>query len=395
MLVSLDPGDRKLLIVSGALLVGIALLAFILSPSSATQSPDYPSSYAVGEGGAEAAYLLVDELRYRVERWTRPPSELPKEPRGTVLVLADPFVTPTAGERSAIREFVRQGGRVLATGGNGAMLWSSRRLASTRQPAFEPQKFSRELPAPLTRHAQEIVMQTDIRWGPLLVGQQRYYGDREGATVLGFRIGEGEVIWWADSMPLTNYGLKQSSNLMLFLNSLDPGGEPPENTRVLWDEYFHGQRRGLWSYAASTPAPWGLVQLAVVAGAALFTFARRSGPMRPLQAPSRLSPLEFIDTLGALYQRKGAAREALSTAYNRFRSLLLPRLGLPSSASPDDISRGVRERLGWTVPGFWETLQRCELGVKASHFDDAQALHLIQELHDYARRFRLAGYFGF
>ena len=132
-----------------------------------------------------------------------------------------------------------------------------------------------------------------------------------------------------------------------------------------------------------------------MAAAALLTFARRSGTVRPLTPTSRLSPLEFIDTLGALYQRKGAAREALKTGYDRFRFVLLRRLGLPSSASADDISRGVRERLGWTVPGFWETLQRCELGVKSSRFEDAQALHLIQELHDYARRFRLTGYFGF
>jgi len=283
---------------------------------------------------------------------------------------------------------------VLATGGSGAALLSAHRRASTHMPVFGPQKFNAELPAPLTRHAPEIVMQSDVRWEPPLADQQRYYGDREGPTVVGFRIGKGEVIWWADSMPLTNYGLKQSSNLMLFLNSVDPDGERPENTRILWDEYFHGDRRSFWSYAAGTPAPWALGQLGVMAVAALLTFARRSGPVRPLAPASRLSPLEFIDALGALYQRKGAAREALKTGYHRFRFVLLRRLGLPSSASPDDISRGVRERLGWTVPGFWETLQRCELGVNSSHFDDALALLLIQELHDYARRFRLTGYFG-
>ena len=394
MRVSIDPGDRKLLIASGALLVGVALLAFILSPSSATQSLGYPSSYAPGAGGAKAAYALLEELGYRAERWTSPPSELPKHARATVLVLAEPVVPPTADERSLVRAFVRQGGRVLATGGSGAALLSAHRLASTREPVFEPQKFKAELPAPLTRQAPEIVMQTDTRWEPPLADQQRYYGDREGPTVVGFGMGKGEVIWWADSMPLTNYGLKQSSNLMFFLNSVDAGGEKPENTRILWDEYFHGDRRTFWSYARSTPAPWALAQLGVMAAAALLTFARRSGTVRPLTPTSRLSPLEFIDTLGALYQRKGAAREALKTGYDRFRFVLLRRLGLPSSASPDDISRGVRERLGWTVPGFWETLQRCELGVKSSRFEDAQALHLIQELHDYARRFRLTGYFG-
>ena len=107
MRVSIDPGDRKLLIGSGALLVGIALLGFILSPSSARQSLGYPSSYATGAGGAKAAYALLDELGYRAERWTSPPSELPKHPRGTVLVLAEPLVPPTADERSLVRAFVQ------------------------------------------------------------------------------------------------------------------------------------------------------------------------------------------------------------------------------------------------------------------------------------------------
>ena len=158
MRVSIDPGDRKLLIASGALLVGIALLGFVLSPSPATQSLGYPSSYATGTGGAKAAYVLLGELGYRAERWTSPPSDLPKHPRGTVLVLAEPLVAPTADEKSLIREFVRQGGCVLATGGSGAALLSAHRLASTHKPVFEPQKFNAELPAPLTRHAPEIVM---------------------------------------------------------------------------------------------------------------------------------------------------------------------------------------------------------------------------------------------
>jgi len=97
-----------------------------------------------------------------------------------------------------------------------------------------------------------------------------------------------------------------------------------------------------------------------------------------------------VETLGDLYQRKGGASEALGIAYQRFRFVLLSRLGLAPAASPQDIQRGVRERLGcWSVPGFSETLQRCELGLKNRKLSSARSLHLIQELHDYSRRFGL------
>ncbi len=132
------------------------------------------------------------------------------------------------------------------------------------------------------------------------------------------------------------------------------------------------------------------MQLCGLLAAALLTFGRHSGPVRTLRQESRLSPLEFVETLGDLYQRKRAAAGALEIAYHRFRFLLLRRLGLPSTATLQEISRGVRERLGWTVPGFWETLQRCERGVKSQELTDAQSMQLIQELHDYSRRFGLA-----
>ena len=395
MQIPIAPDDRKLLIVAGTLLIAIGVAGVLFSPTSnAPSSSGFPSSYSTASEGAKAAYVLLGEMGYHVERGLRGPDTLPKGVAGTVLVLAEPSIPPSAEERALVRAFVREGGRVLATGRTGASLLSAGRVVPTHEPLLEPQRFAAEVPGPLTWHAPEIEMESNIRWEPPLSDQQRFYGDKDGPAVVGFRLGKGEVIWWADSMPLTNYGLKRASNLMLFVNSVGITRGPRQSKLILWDEYFHGERVGLWSYLRRTPAPWALIQFGLMATAALLTFSRRSGPVRALRQPSRLSPLEFIDTLGALYQRKGAAPEALATAYHRFRFLLLRRLALPPTASPDEISRGVRERLGWAIPGFWETLQRCERGVKSRELEDAQALHLIQELHDYARRFRLEDYFG-
>ena len=112
--------------------------------------------------------------------------------------------------------------------------------------------------------------------------------------------------------------------------------------------------------------------------------------MQALRQESRLSPLEFVETLGDLYQQKGGAAEALEIAYHRFRFLLLKRLGIPSTATLQEIQRGVRERLGWAIPGFSETLFRCDLGVKNRNLTSRESLSLIQELHDYSHRFGLS-----
>jgi Domain of unknown function (DUF4350) len=391
---ALAPGDRKLLIIAGILIAVISTIALLVSPPRTEPSFGIPSSYSADSGGAKAAYLLLGELGYQAERWVRPPQELLSAtksgtkaagPDHTLLVLVDPIIPASADEKTSLFRFVQEGGQVLVTGAQSNMLVPRSALSTSRREEVEEKIYAAELPAPFTRGAPEISMKANTRWAGRSGYHMRYYGDKGGGTVVGYAIGRGRVVWWANSGPLTNFGLSEASNLMLFLNSI---GEPG-TVRVLWDEYFHGERLGFWSYLGRTPIPWSMAQIGLVLAAAFFTLGRRSGPVRPLAKESRLSPLEFVESLGGLYERKGGAAEALGVAYQRFRYVLLKRLGLPPAASPQEIQRGVSERLGWATPGFSETIQRCELGVRDASITGARSLHLIQELHDYSRRFGL------
>src|SRR6202171_887410 len=112
---SIDPADRKLLLIGGAiLLVLTAGLAFV-GADSQEEGMSIPSTYSSGSGGARAAYLLLQELRYNVSRWERSPTELPSDPDDAILILADPLEVPTREEREALQRFVEEGGQVLST----------------------------------------------------------------------------------------------------------------------------------------------------------------------------------------------------------------------------------------------------------------------------------------
>jgi hypothetical protein len=110
-------------------------------------------------------------------------------------------------------------------------------------------------------------------------------------------MGAGEILWWAAATPLTNAGMTRADNLRLFLNTVSASnaGQP---VSIYWDEYFHGQRGSLWSYVEKTPIVWGGLQLTILVLGLLFTFSRRSGPMVMPAVVSRLSPLEFVETIG-------------------------------------------------------------------------------------------------
>src|SRR5881628_3831600 len=113
---SIDTGDRKLLVMGGAiLLVLTAGLAFVgIDPQE--QGMSIPSTYSSGSSGARSAYLLLQDLHYKVSRWKRSPTELPSDPDNAVLIIAEPLDTATKEERKALLDFVEKGGQVLFTG---------------------------------------------------------------------------------------------------------------------------------------------------------------------------------------------------------------------------------------------------------------------------------------
>jgi hypothetical protein len=178
--------------------------------------------------------------------------------------------------------------------------------------------------------------------------------------------------------------MPRSGNLALFLNAMTaPSGEP---LSIYWDEYFHGARGSLWSYIAATPLPWGMVQIALLTLALMFTFSRRSGPIVRPSAVSRLSPLEFVETMGGLYQRAGAAPIAVAAAYRLLRLELIRRLGFPVSGGDRDLARAAGQRLGLPGDQLAVALESAARASTSAKFPARQALDLVQQLEGYVAR---------
>ena len=92
MPIKIDKSDRRLLLWAAAFLLPVIIaLAFL---SQEEEESGVPSTYSAQSRGAKAAYLLLDDLGYKVERWQQSPTELPSEQVGTVLVLASPLRLP-------------------------------------------------------------------------------------------------------------------------------------------------------------------------------------------------------------------------------------------------------------------------------------------------------------
>jgi len=379
MPLKIDARDRKLLLGAGIVFV-LLIAGAAFFGGEPGEKVEVPSSYSTASGGAKAAYLLLTESGYKVQRWERQLIDLPKE---ATLVLADPQEGLTGEERESLKNFLWGGGRIIATGMFAGTFLPENESVPNALLGMTWKKVSAVAPSAITRAAPQITISPQARW-PSYSPAYPLYGDGDDVVVVKYPYGSGEVVWWAAATPLTNAGLKEPGNLEFLLASLGDTRAP-----ILWDEYIHGYRETLGSSVGHSPVKWLLLQLGLVGFAILATFSRRSGPVSAPVTDVRLSPLEFVQTLGGLYENAGTASVAVDISYQRFRYWLTRRLGLASNAPVLDLERAVRER--WKLPDedFGATLRTCESARYHSDLPDREALRLTQKLYEYALKLKL------
>jgi Domain of unknown function (DUF4350) len=374
--------DRKLFAVGGGVLLLLIVLAAIFTPDQDAQ-PGYATTYSSDSSGTKAAYLLLKESGYRVDRWENSPIEL-TDAKDTTLIITDPIGMPTLEERKRLKQFVAQGGRIVGSGVFvGTFLPVDKSAPEQILPDF-PINVKASIPSEFAKAAPEIKISPSYSWQDRNAATP-LYGDEKVTLVASYRYGAGDVIWLASADPFSNRELKESGNLAFLLTAVGD----KKSTHVLFDEYFHGHRRSLVATMSHTQVKWLVVQFAVVAFFALLTFSRRSGPIRSLAAESRLSPLEFVDTLGGLYERADAAMVAVDVNYQRFRYWLTRRAGISPKATIEELEQVVRDRWNLRDPQFGAVLHACEEARYNYETSPRQALHLVQALQDYAGKLKL------
>ena len=96
-------------------------------------------------------------------------------------------------------------------------------------------------------------------------------------------------------------------------------------------------------------------------------------------------------TLGGLYRRAKANHAALEVAYSRFRALATRKLGLQSAISADDLTRALRNRMGYKDESLPKLLKSIESSVHASELKEERSLKLTQELNQHMLNLKLIG----
>ncbi len=378
----IEKSDRRLLMWAALFLLPVIIALAFLSQDE--EESVVPSTYSAQTRGAKAAYLLLQDIGYKVERWEQSPAELPADPAQTVLVLANPFRPPSPQEKNALQIYLSHGGKILATGSSPWMFLPQADTEYEPLPAPSWKEYQPQLLTPLTRGGT-IQMSPTAYWKNASTAYLVHYADEARPIVVSYKVGKGEVIWWGASTPLTNAAIGKSGNLALLLNSLGQ----PNDVQVYWDEYFHGYRSSFLGYMGEPPVWYGLLQCLMVFLALIFTFSRRNGPIHPLAETSRLSPLEFVHTLGKLYRRAKAVHSALAIPYARFRMVATRQLGIRNDIPAPELARALKNRLRYKDNALDDLLQQIETALHNPELSEAWALELVQQLSRHTQNLKL------
>lgn len=388
---SLDSKDRKLLFICLSIAFALAVAVGLLLPGENSNSNPLPSTYLSGQHGAKAAYETLVRSNYNIERWERPLSELAATAGpDTVVIFAEPLTREPANLK-AVREIIERGGRVLSTGFWGGFLLPGE--ASDTPNAFDFAACQLK-PEGLDTLAGtgEVWMVPEATWQ---VGNPAHRVDYTCAgqpAVVEYNWGKGHAVWWASSTPLENGTLARAQDLDLLLNSLGPR----DGHHFYWDESLHGDIRSTWSYASGTSWTLLWIGLIVLAILVIFSFSRRSGPVRALPPVVRATPIEFLDALGSLYRNAGASSTAVAIALERFRRRGLRLCGLRGKQmDAANLAIVLRRRFPQIDADLEAALAACEEAAWGDTIQPREALKLIQKLHGHEEKMRAAAKAGF
>lgn len=296
---------RRLLIWLGVAVVVLNLTVWGLSqlgPGGAVSGPD-GSTYVTTGSGAAALEGMLERLDIPTARSRVTLDEATLASDASLVMIDVGDADFTTAELNSVDAFLRGGGR-LVVAGRSAM----------------PERLVEDAPRWRAAGSGTGTLSGDLvdtDTGELTLGglgsletgaADQVFLTGDGDLVVGTwrSVGEGTLIWLADSFPLHNQGIGVGDAAVVVVDLLG-GGSP-----VLFDEYRHGYADGAGLWAALPPGWRVTLALAgVTTVLAVVAYGRRTVPIHEVER--RLAPgrERYLDAVAGILSRSGSTEESL------------------------------------------------------------------------------------
>jgi hypothetical protein len=356
-----------------------------------------PTTYSPNASGLEGLYDTLKSLGYPVTRQLSPLTDLPRD--GVLFVVA-PTNSISSQEWDAIRTWVERGNLLIAVPsaslqitdkaprwiksvptvpsfaaeGVGAFLVPEESYISDDRGQYGYGRSFEEPTKSLTRTKSTLEPTVSTTY-PLLP----IFKSNMGTTVSFSRTGKGGVLVLCDSWTIANQGIGSDDNLIVILNALNHR-DPQHRLAITFDEYHHGYNEGEGiTSLLGAPARLGLAQLAMAFILLLFAVSRRFGQVLPLVEGERHRG-EYLGSMSSLLRKAHATRMVHSELGHRFIHDIALILGLPPTATPDEIIAAATQRR----PDKADALRRlieAATGPLFNAYDESAMLALAKQWH--------------
>jgi uncharacterized protein DUF4350 len=422
--------QRLTIILTVVVIIGVLAIVNSISLVKKDESQDFEitpnrSTYHSGPTGLRALHDFLNESGHKVIRWRDTPQKLLGDSGKlvTTFVCVGQIRVPfTDEEIKALNGWVARGGRFVLIDrqldnelvtkiqgwaisqqgvdfptidtdpGNTKQMTEKAEPLAPVQPtvltnniqSVQPSRFAAKLrvvPAvydPKEEHSDEEPKFTTSSSAPVV-----HIADKNGALLLEYNYGLGNVVILGDPYIVANGGIKLGDNLQLATNILTARGG-----LIAFDEYHQGKGvsgNAFATYFAGTPVLALAAQIGFLVLLILWTKARRFGRPLPLAQVDRRSSLEFVASMAELQERSRAFDLAIENIYTRTRRVLARHAGLDYNSSRSEIARQIAARS--SIDGHrLETLMRqCEEVINGGPVTWRQSIELVRRLRQVER----------
>ena len=428
--------QRLTIILTFVVIIGLLVILNTLTYVQDDEQADtelFPnrSTYHSGPTGTRALHDFLNESGYKVMRWRETPAQLLADPGQrvqTFVLVGRPQLPISEDEAAVLLRWVARGGRFVlidrqlerglvpkASGWHvNAREFDFPTLDTNPADVSEMTKNVTALqpvqPTVLTRNVNTVLpSHYASRLNILPPNQQEtedfysddleedteslepytsrapivHIADKNGALLVDYRYGLGEIVVLSDPYMVTNGGIKLNDNLQLALN-LIAGREG----LIAFDEYHQGRgitRNAFASYFAGTPVLALGAQLVLIVLLILWTNGRRFGRPLPLPQIDRRSSLEFVASMAELQERSRAFDLAIENIYTRTRRVLARHAGLDYNSPRAEIAARIASRSTIDQQRLETLMRQCEEAINGAPITWRQSIDLVRRLREVER----------
>lgn len=266
-----------------------------------------PDSYGTSKSGYKAIFLLLKKLGYRVKRIGFTPDQMERRELRQLIILS-PFADTLDVERTReIYDWVMKGNRILIADSQNNKFWKMLGVKIKITAASQTKEITTSGVDSALRGVSSVVVKGKKRFRLPPRDSHPFHvhlKDKYGVICASTRVGNGEFVILSTPEMFNNENVNKKDNVIFLTNLL----QEPGMYSLGFEEsvHHHFQTPGEFSFSPVFRAI--LLQLAVVLLIFYTVFLKRFGKPIPLKKQQSRASVEYIYSLGGLFQKAKSSK---------------------------------------------------------------------------------------